>query len=70
MISQLIDMRVFLNKIEIGVNSDVMWFSGISDRVMDWEMIIDRLGNSDNMLDILMQGNQKKLESYKFLLNS
>ena len=54
MISQLIDMRVFLNKIEISVNSNVMWFSGIPDGVMDWEVVIDRLGDSDNIFDILM----------------
>ena len=47
-------MRAFLNKIEIGVNSDVVRFSGIPDGVMNWEMVIDRLGDSDNMLDILI----------------
>ena len=48
-------MRVFLNKIEIGVNSDVVWFTGIPDGVMNWKVVIDRLGCSDNALDILVQ---------------
>jgi len=50
----LIDIRAFLNKVEIGDNSDVVWFSGIPDRVMNWEMVINRLGESDNILDILV----------------
>ena len=48
-------MRAFLNKIEIGVNSDVVWFSGIPDGIMNWKVVIDRLGGGDNALDILVQ---------------
>ena len=63
-------MKTFLNKVEIGVNSDVVWFSRIPDGIMNREIVIDRLGCSDNMLDILVQGDQKKLEVHEFLLDS
>jgi len=55
LISRLIDMKAFLNKVEIGVNSDVVWFPGIPDGIMNWEIVIDILGCSDNTLDILVQ---------------
>ena len=45
-------MKAFLNKVEIGVNSDVV---GILDGIMNWKVVIDGLGCSDNALDILVQ---------------
>ena len=66
----LIDNRALLNMNKIGDNSDIVWFSGIPDGIMNQEIVINRLGYSDNMLDILVQGNQKKSEIHKFLLDS
>ena len=49
-------MRTFLNKVEIGVNSDVVWFSWIPDGVMDQEVVVDGSSNGDDTLDVVMQG--------------